>query len=300
MEFNFLKVVLTLELKADIADPYLLFEIRRDFAEAFRRAVGCRRPQCTPCENAAECPYRQVFSQDMLSDPTVLRRFQKPPLPFVFDLPLLPSAPNSGEQCEIGLVLAGIAANYVRHFLAAVTALVEGPASPLSRLFSLEMMETCDHSGNRQLIARRGEKPLLDRFFIIAMDDLAKEPDIPAHEVKLTFITPLRIIKDGHPLRELTFSSLAMALLRRMSAIAFYYCYLDLDLEYKLLSMQSREIGISARGLKWIDWGKNLGGIMGSATFTGNLADFHSLLLFGQYFHAGKGSAYGLGRYRLG
>ena len=30
-----------------------------------------------------------------------------------------------------------------------------------------------------------------------------------------------------------------------------------------------------------------------------DLTDFHPFLLFGEYFHAGKGATYGLGRYRL-
>ncbi len=299
MEFNILKVVFTLELKDDIADPYLLFDIRRDFAEVFRRASGCGRRECVRCENTAECPYQQIFSQAMLSDPSALRRFQKPPLPFVFDLPVLGPAPNSGEHCEISLILAGIAVNHVHHFLDAVVSLLERPAFTGRHPFSLELIESEDHFGNRQLIARQGSGAILDHFIILSMDDLAKEPGLSPCELNLTFLTPLRIIKDGHPLRELTFSALAMALLRRMSAVAFYYCYLDLDLDYKYLSRESREVGISFGGLNWIEWGRNLGGIMGSVTFAGNLTDFHPLLLFGQYFHAGKGCAYGLGRFRL-
>ncbi len=142
-------------------------------------------------------------------------------------------------------------------------------------------------------------KAALDRFFVLSLEGLEKSAILPADELRLTFATPLRIIKDGRPLRELSFSALVMSLLRRMSAIAFYYCYLDLDLDYKWLSRQSREIGISSNGFSWVEWDRNLSGIIGSGTFTGNMAEFQRILLFGEYLHAGKGAAYGLGRYHL-
>ena len=61
------------------------------------------------------------------------------------------------------------------------------------------------------------------------MDGLEKTSVLPVDQIALNFRTPLRIIKDGRPLRELSFSALIMPLLRRMSAIAFYYCYLDME-----------------------------------------------------------------------
>jgi len=62
---------------------------------------------------------------------------------------------------------------------------------------------------------------------------------------------------------------------------------------------QSREIGIGSNGFGWVEWDKNLSGITGSGSFSGNMAEFQRILLFGEYLHAGKGAAYGLGRYHL-
>jgi hypothetical protein len=84
-----------------------------------------------------------------------------------------------------------------------------------------------------------------------------------------------------------------------MSAIAFYYCCLELDLDYKSLSRKSQEIGTSNNGFIWMGWDKKLCGIIGSWTFYGNLDQFQSMLLIGEYLHAGKGAACGLGRYHL-
>lgn len=90
-----------------------------------------------------------------------------------------------------------------------------------------------------------------------------------------------------------------MSLLRRISSIAFYYCYMELDLDFKWLSRQSQEICISKNGFSWVEWDKKISGIIGRGTFTGNMAEFQRVLLFGEYLHAGKGTAYGLGRYHL-
>jgi hypothetical protein len=139
----------------------------------------------------------------------------------------------------------------------------------------------------------------LARFYVLSLEGLEKSAILSADELSLTFVTPLRIIKDGRPLRELSFSALLMPLLRRMSAIAFYYCYLDLDLDYKWLSRQSQEIGSNSNGLSWVELDRNLSGITGSGTWTGNMTEFQRILLFGEYLHAGKGAAYGLGRYHL-
>ena len=281
MEFNFLKLVFTLTLVDDIDDPYLLFGIRTGFAEAFRRMTGCERRSCEQCPRGIECPYNQIFSQAMHTDPSAIKRFQKPPLPFAFDLPLLPKAPNSGGRCEIGLTLVGLAINHVVCFLDTVGFLFGHQESRWSEIVDVVKIESVDYLGNRAIISQNGGRAALDRFCILSLEGLEKTAILPADELRLTFATPLRIIKDGRPLRELSFSALVMSILRRMSAIAFYYCYLDLDLDYKWLSSQSREIGLSSNGFGWVEWDRNMSGIIGSGTFAGNMAGFQGILLFG-------------------
>jgi len=299
VEFNFLKLVFGLTLEADIEDPYLLFGIRTGFAGIFRRAAGCDRATCVECPQATECSYQQIFSQTMHSDPSAIKRFQKPPLPFAFHLPLLPPAPNMGSGCEIGLTLVGLAVNHAVHFLDAVSFMFGHQDSPLAEVASVVKIETVDYLGNRVIISQNGSRAALDRFFVLSMEGLEKSAVLPAAAVNLTIETPLRILKDGRPLRELSFSALAMSLIRRMSSMAFYYCFMELDLDYKWLARRSQEVGIARNGFIWAEGAKGLSGITGVGTFTGPMADFHSFLLLGEYLHTGKGAAYGLGHFRL-
>jgi CRISPR/Cas system endoribonuclease Cas6 (RAMP superfamily) len=299
VEFNFLRLFVTLRLEIDVANPYSLFEMKADFADIFRQVSGCSLRSCEKCPQNPACPYHQIFSQAISPDPSAVRRFQKPPLPFVFDLPLLPKAPNRGRTVEIGLTLAGPAANHVGSFLDAVKSMFEQRLVRRQLVAAVEKVESADYLGNRTVLTEAGSTLALDRLFSLSTGGLEKSVPLAPDAVSLTIVTPLRIIKDGRPLRDLSFAALARSLFRRMSAISFYYGGIDPELDYKWLSDHCSRIGISNNGFRWVEWDKGLSGIIGSGTFTGDLTDFHPFLLFGEYFHAGKGATYGFGCYRL-
>ena len=299
MEFNYTKLIFSCELESNASDLYHFFAIRREFAEIFRRAVGCDGKGKERCSSVRECPYEQVFSQEMSSNPYAIKRFQKPPLPFAFDPPLLPFPPNRGSRLEIGLTLAGNAVNHLLCFIDSVKAMLDQSPRGMSGVAKLLRIESVDYLGNRMVIAEDGREVETDRFSVLSMDGLEKTAILPTESVSLTIATPLRILKDGLPVRELSFSALAMNLLRRMSAMAFYYCSMELDLDYRWMAKVSADIEIEDNEFRWVEWGRNLAGIIGKGTFTGNLVEFHPCLLFGENFHAGKGSAYGLGCYSL-
>ncbi|NIA10440.1 MAG: CRISPR system precrRNA processing endoribonuclease RAMP protein Cas6, partial [Nitrospiraceae bacterium] len=60
--------------------------------------------------------------------------------------------------------------------------------------------------------------------------------------------------------------------------------------------------------LYWHDWERwsnrqgtrmKLGGFMGEVTYKGDLRPFWPYIRLGEYVHVGKGSSFGLGRYRI-
>ena len=299
MEFNFLKLVFTFSLAADTYDPHILFGMRAAFAESFRRAVGCGCTNCPVCPQIPSCPYHQIFSQAIGTDPSAVKRFQKPPLPFVFDLLPLPPVPNRGRTVEIGLTLAGPAANHVSYFLDAVGLLFRHWESIGKLVTAFEKVESVDYAGNRTVVAERGGRASLDRLFTLSLDGLLKSAVFSSDTVRITILTPLCLVGEGRPVKKLSFSALIRNLFRRESAIAYYYGGLDRELDYKWLSRRSSEIILLRNEFSWVEWSKSLYGVVGSGTFAGDLTDFLPFLLFGSYFHAGKGAAYGLGCYRL-
>ena len=68
------------------------------------------------------------------------------------------------------------------------------------------------------------------------------------------------------------------------------------------------DVKVEESKLRWHDWERYsarqdarmaLGGFVGRVTFTGLLAPWLPVLRLGEILHVGKGTAFGLGRYRI-
>ncbi|MBP1752178.1 MAG: hypothetical protein H6Q57_1014 [Geobacteraceae bacterium] len=304
MEFVFARLIFTLRLDRDCPDPYSLFGIRNFFKDVFRNAVCQRQGQCETCREKDCCSYHHAFSQAISNDRLAVKRHQKPSLPFVFDLAPVPDQPNEGDEVEIGMNLAGSAITYARDYITAVCQLFrqDGPAGTVRGTVIKVESETC--SGFRNSIMQNGGTASYDAISTISARDLAETRTLDQNRVRLTVTTPIRLMGDGKPVRDFAFSSFVRALMRRISSLAYYYYGGGLDYDYGWLSSISTSIVISENDFRWTRWdedrrGEWLSGITGSGTCEGMLVDFHPFLLLGEYFHVGKGSPYGLGRYRI-
>jgi hypothetical protein len=304
MDFVFAKLIFTLRLEYDVPDPYTLFRTRSDFMEAFRKAVCHRDGFCEKCAESCICPYHQTFSQALSEDGTAVKRHQKPPLPFVFDFPLLAGLSRAGQKIEIGLVLAGSAINYVHEYLNAVDLLFKPATGFRKPIASIELVESVTCTDFRNRIMEDGSDPALDEVSTISVRDLVDIKTLNPRRLGITIASPMRLLQDGKPIREFSFPTFVRPLLRRMSSLAFYYYGNGLEVDYKWLSAASDSVALVENGFRWTDWpgdrrGDHSGGIIGSGVFEGDLTDFHTFLLLGEYFHVGKGSSFGLGRYRI-
>ncbi|GFE59158.1 CRISPR system precrRNA processing endoribonuclease RAMP protein Cas6 [Geobacter sp. AOG1] len=293
MEFNLVRLVITLRLDSDIADPLALFGLNSCFAEAFRRTSKCEGTHDT------ECPYSRSFSQSLSTDPAAVRRHQKPPLPFAFSLPLLPSPPNRGGQVEISLTLVGAAIQDVSFYLDAL-ACAFSRFGPAGRYTAVPLRaDTVDYYGARTLFWELGKRVCDENLILLSAEGIQQIGTLAADEVKLRIVTPLRLLSGGKPVRELTFSSLVRCLFRRITSLAYYYGGHETGLDFRWLAERSLHVSCTDGDFYWQgDAGKH-GGIVGSGTFRGDLSEFHPFLLLGEYLQCGKGAAYGYGAFRL-
>lgn len=288
MDFHFVRLLCTLTISGRVRDPYALFGVRTQLAGYFREVIGCRHESCPP-----GCPYGQLFGQLLSSDPVAVRRHQKPPLPFAFDLPVLPSSAARGTNITAGVVLAGHAIQQLDPFILSLSRLwgEEGRGGGV-RLVAVSCL---DHGGGAlPLPLGGGGTPTL-----LSAGELCRDPRPTGGTIALRFLTPLRLMEEGRPARTISFSLLVRSLMRRSSAIAYYYGGCESDLDYRWLAERSREVATVADETAWAEWQRNLGGLVGRAVFTGPVDDFLPFLLFGELFHAGKGAAYGMGGFRL-
>ncbi len=117
--------------------------------------------------------------------------------------------------------------------------------------------------------------------------------------ITISIETPLRILHEGKPLHELSFSVIIRALMRRISSMAYYYGGVETNLDFKWLVSSSNSVETEQKDFRWVEWGKGVSGVIGTGRFGGEMAEFHPFLLAGEYIHAGKGAALGLGRFNL-
>ena len=134
---------------------------------------------------------------------------------------------------------------------------------------------------------------------LLSAEDLCRMPRLVGDTVTVRIVSPLRIMEEGRPVRSLSFSTLIRSLMRRISSIAYYYGGCEPELDYPWLAELSRTVTTVASALDWVEWRRNLGGLVGQVTFAGPLGEFLPFLVLGEVFHAGKGAAYGLGEFRL-
>ncbi len=127
--------------------------------------------------------------------------------------------------------------------------------------------------------------------------------------IVLHFLTPTRLKFENSLTSDLEFHILIRNLLRRLSALSYFHCGQRLDLDFKGLIERAKRVTKVESRLRWVDWERYsarqqstmlMGGLIGSVTFEGPLAEFLPLLKLGELVHVGKGTVFGLGLYELG
>jgi hypothetical protein len=297
VDLNFVRLIFTMELEVDCAEPYALFGLRPYFAESFRLSSGCGSSRCRPCGKGENCPYHHAFSQALSTDPSALRRYQKPSLPFLFDIPILPPPPNRGTIVEVGLSVIGSAVPFTSVYIAAMTALLHA-AGFRDRVKTLLLkVESEDCGGARRTVMTPDTSGDALNLSILSLEGLQQTAVLPVDFVTINIITPIRLMADGKTSKEFIFSQFIRTMFRRISSLAYYYGGEETDLDFRLLAAQSLLISTAVADFHWIEWTGRLSGLIGTGTFTGDMVDYHPFLIAGEYLHAGKGASFGLGRF---
>lgn len=295
MNTSFVQLHFTLASPPERFSPWVLFAIRQQFHTAFRRAAGCLHGQQDFCADN-DCPCQVVFGQELATDPSALRLYQKPPLPFAFKIPALPEKPEEGHEVELSLVIVGAALRYLDLFIKATLNMFES-AGAFSAWRVLRVAAACPDGGRTDIPVpfEAGEFASLP---ILSFDESIAVAGGSSSRVAIHFLTPLRLIHNGAPAHDLPFSVVAGALFRRISALAYYYGGEELPHDFKWLAMQSQKIICECAELRWVNRGGSLQGLEGTVDFSGELAEFIPFLQLGSLLNIGKGAAYGMGSYR--
>lgn len=293
MDVPFLQLLFTIEQTRPAATPYALFELKQLFPVAFRKITGCA-PRGGECTAGADCPCRATFAQTLSADPSALRRYQKPPLSFAFSIPLL--AGRDRSEHEVSLIIVGDATSNLELYIKSVQQLFCRDSVFGARLTAVAAVAA---DGSRQLLGDGSGRLALAATPFRSFAEAGSAPVSSAATVTLELLTPLRLLQNGKPLRCPSFTVLAGALFRRISALAYSYGGVELDHDFKWLAAKSHEVSSVRSSLEWANWGGALQGVVGELAFSGELEEFLPFLRLGELLNVGKGASYGMGNYRL-
>jgi len=314
--FCFSKYIFSITPKTTLLLPsYSGSTLRGGFGHAFRRIICTfKGKECTDCLLKHQCVYAYVFETPIPADAQIMRKYTAAPHPFILE-PSTNSRQNhkKGEDLSFGLTLIGRAADYLPYFIYAFEEL--GRIGIGKGRGKYELREVTEEGGagdsipKKRIIYSGDTKLLAQTNPPIQWSEIIANSSKPPHAVNISFITPTRIKYKNHLTKDLEFHVFFRNLLRRISLLSYFHCnYRIDDTGFKELIEQAGKIKTVKRSLYWHDWERysnrqetrmKLGGFMGEITYGGELEKFWPYIRLGEDVHVGKGSGFGLGRYRI-
>lgn len=235
-----------------------------------------------------------------------------------------------GEMLGAHFILVGAAMDYLPFFVFAFSEAGRGGmGSWIDNRRGTCFLETIDslhgwEDASPVVIYSGQEKVLSDESVILTLETIQPRVEVvdgclprgDRGSKQLEFLTPTRLKVKGHLTIDLSFDVLLRALMRRMSALAYYYCGMDLFSSPggvgvgspQSLLEAARSIQPALNTLEWFDWERHskrqeatllMGGFVGEIGFSGDLRPFEPFLRLGEFLHLGKGTSLGLGKYRI-
>jgi hypothetical protein len=299
VDLDLIRIECEVAADASVQISIALYNALRDF-EAMFRASCCKNLQisCSSCSESAVCPYRIIFTQQLSTDPEIVRLHQKPSLPFSL---YVDEIRNDKSLCTVGLVVIGSAVNYVPLFHTALVSMIESAAgSVLPRSeFSLTF-HSLDYQGVKNEI--NSETPLAESVILLSGKYILQNT-VHSDSARLSFASQLRLLCNGSIAHSFDIATFFRSQLRRCSSLFTYYGSGNMDLDYAGLSQAAQNITVLEDGMHYTlpHWSKrrNMAGLIGSAELTGLIEPMYALLLLGSYFNAGKGATLGSGFHHI-
>ena len=200
------------------------------------RAAACLTgaAQCTGCARKPQCAYAYVFETPPPADATSMRLYPNAPHPFVLRELTLPAAAGA----ELMLTVIGRAQRLVPLLIQALRQAASGPHGIAGQRLELRRVQQESLLGQadwRRIDDGRGS-------FSALPDTLCEAPDAPAGALRLQWITPLRVKKEGRSVAAaaLGFGDVFGALMRRVSMLCSFHGAAPLQAPFAELAAQSR------------------------------------------------------------
>ncbi len=301
--------------------PYKGSSLRGGFGHAFKKVVCIKKEKtCEDCLLREKCVYSYVFETPPPSHSEMMGKYPFVPHPFVITPPLEEKRKyHQGETLLFELTLIGKAIDFLPYFIYTFDELGKmgiGRGKGKYQLEEVRAMDIWEGKGENQggeekrkrvLIYSGGEKILRGNFNSISGEDLLPL-SFTSSTLNLLFLTPTRLKYGERLTPQLEFHILVRNLLRRVSLLSYFHWEEELDFDFKGLIEDSKNVRVLRSDLKWYDWERysnrqevrmKMGGFIGPVVFEGDFSPFIPFLFLGEYVHVGKGTSFGLGKYKI-
>jgi CRISPR-associated endoribonuclease Cas6 len=302
MGFNLVNLAITVRAAEASRLRFCLPLLGKEYAAACR-SLSCHWPEraCETCSAQESCGWYLVFGQKLTPDPAALKRHQKPPLPFVFSFPMLNVYSGARKEIECGLVVIGQAIPHLGMLLDGFAELLSGGLSPVPaeviQIACLDYQGSIQHVSGDHGFARSGNL-VPENLLIASTEGLLESRTWDSSDLHIRLLSPLRLLKNGHPVGRFEFSHFARSVMRRVSSLAYYYGESGFGCDFKELSRQVDDVICTDDHFCYTnDKNSKLTGISGYGSFLGNFSRLMPFLVIGSYVHTGKGSSFGMGAY---
>ncbi len=286
--------------------------LRGGFGHSFRRVCCTMRDQeCNTCMLNQTCPYAYIFETPKVNGMEVQHQASNLPHPFVIEPPATEQTEfQAGDDFEIGLVLFGKSVSFLPYFVYTFDQMGRmglGKGRGKFELTAVYAMNDLASQQKEQIYDSKSQM-LNGNFKVWNLSDILTNNAVPhIDKVAIQLVTPTRILHRNELVRNIPYDLFIRTLLRRISLLGRIHCESDWDLPYKdILNQAEHEVKMVESNIRWYNWERysnrqqtrmNMGGIVGTLIYGGELAPFMPLIVLGQFTHIGKNTTFGLGKY---
>ena len=272
-------------------------------------------PSCAACPLLRLCPVAALVAP--------MREEGQPgsdqqPRPYVLRPPTDgPRRYAPGAQLQFGLGLFGHAAALFPYVVLAAQALEDGGLGrklpelgfQRGRLRLLAIDAHDPLAGTVAPLYRHGERQVQSPGLPIdAAAVAAFAARLPSDRLTLRLHTPMRLIEQDRLLKKLALRPLIQRLMRRLDDLSLAYGSGPLGIDFRALLAHAETVQVAEDTTRWVDvvsyssrrdQRTPIGGLVGTATFVGDLGPLRALLVWGSLIHVGKNAVKGDGWYSL-
>lgn len=289
MDLNLVRLHISLVPQAVLGIVPLLTGKGAGFEEALRTVCCVHQNQsCHTCPASGTCVAPALIARQLSQDPELVRRYQKPGLPFVF----YAHSGIAGCDSLFGLNLLGTACGHLPLFIKALNQLA-GQTACIG-------LAACDYQ-NAAVQLDHLCPETADNLPVLATADLLAQYSHRfscCKRIRLDLLSPLRLTRDGHELTRLEPDYFIRSLLRRISSLAVYYGGgVDQEL-FRHLAQRATSVSL-VRQLPPKAVGSHLRGVTGCYELAGPFEELGPFLALGEQLHLGKGAAFGMGAFAV-